>query len=312
MQRITVLDSHTGGEPTRVVLAGGPDLGTGTLAERRERFQREFDAFRACVVNEPRGNDVIVGALLTPPTRSDCVAGVLFFNNVGVLHMCGHGTIGVGVTLGYLGTITPGRHALETSVGVVPFTLDGAHRVTLDNVPSYRHQHEVSVEVPGHGPVVGDIAWGGNWFFLVHEHGQTLHPSRVEELTAFTWHIRQAIEAAGITGANDGHIDHIELCGPPLDPRNDSRNFVLCPGKAYDRSPCGTGTSARLACLAADGALAEGAVWRQESIIGSVFEGRYRWAGDHIIPSISGTAYITGETTLLVQSEDPFAQGIRL
>jgi 4-hydroxyproline epimerase len=310
MQRISVIDSHTGGEPTRVVIEGGPDLSTGSLAERRKRFHTDFDSFRSCVVNEPRGSDVLVGAILVPPTRSEYVAGVIFFNNVSVLHMCGHGTIGVGVTLAHLGRITPGRHVLETSVGLVPFTLEDQHRVTLENVPSYRFAHDVHVEVPGHGTVAGDIAWGGNWFFLVHDHGQELHASRVEELTAFTWQIRQAIERAGITGAEGGHIDHIELCGPPADPANSSRNFVLCPGKAYDRSPCGTGTSARLACLAAEGALAEGHVWRQESIVGSVFEGTYRRAGDRIIPSISGTAYITAEATLIVESGDPFARGI--
>jgi 4-hydroxyproline epimerase len=310
MQRITVIDSHTGGEPTRVVLAGGPDLGTGPLTERRERFRSKFDAFRATVVNEPRGSDVLVGAILVPPTRSDCVAGVLYFNNVGVLHMCGHGTIGVGVTLAHLGRIAPGRHILETSVGLVPFTLEGRNTVTLENVPSYRYRHNLAVQVEGHGTVTGDVAWGGNWFFLVHHHGQELHPSRVEALTDFTWRIRQALERDGIAG-EDGPIDHIELCGPPADPVNSSRNFVLCPGKAYDRSPCGTGTSARLACLAADGTLAEGKIWRQESIVGSVFEGTYRQMGDRIVPSIRGTAYITAETTLIVEADDPFAEGIR-
>ncbi len=310
MERITVIDSHTGGEPTRVVVAGGPDLGNGSLAERRERFRRDHDAFRACVVNEPRGSDVLVGALLVPPTRNDCVAGVIFFNNVGVLLMCGHGTIGVGVTLAHQGKITPGRHALETPVGVVPFTLEGQHRVRLDNVPSFRHAHDVRVEVPGHGTVTGDVAYGGNWFFLVHEHDQELQPRRVRELTEFTTRIGMALERDGITGADGARIDHIELCGPPLDPANQSRNFVLCPGQAYDRSPCGTGTSARLACLAAEGRLAEGQSWRQESIIGSVFEGSYRRAGERIIPTISGTAYVTAETTLIVQEGDPFARGI--
>jgi 4-hydroxyproline epimerase len=310
-ERIQVIDSHTGGEPTRVVVAGGLDLGRGSLTERRAIFRDRFDEFRSAVVNEPRGSDVIVGALLCEPTDPSCAAGVIFFNNVGVLHMCGHGTIGVGVTLGHMGRIKAGRHKLDTSCGVVAFEYDGANKVTLENVPSYRHATNVPVEVAGHGQVVGDIAWGGNWFFLVGEHGQTLELKNVERLTDFTWRIRQALERNGITGADRGEIDHIELFGPPQNPANHGRNFVLCPGKAYDRSPCGTGTSAKLACLAADGRLREGEVWRQESILGSVFDGSYRQAGDKIIPCVTGTAYITAEATLVRDPRDPFFSGIR-
>jgi 4-hydroxyproline epimerase len=310
-ERIQVIDSHTGGEPTRIVVAGGPDLGSGSLAERRAIFRDRFDEFRSAVVNEPRGSDVIVGALLCEPTDSSCVAGVIFFNNVGVLHMCGHGTIGVGVTLGHMGKIKAGRHKLDTSCGIVAFEYDGTNTVTLENVPSYRSATRVPVELEGHGRVAGDIAWGGNWFFLVGDHGQTLEVKYVERLTDFTWRIRQALERERIKGADGGEIDHIELMGPPQNPANHGRNFVLCPGKAYDRSPCGTGTSAKLACLAADGKLREGEVWRQESILGSVFEGSYRKAGDRIIPRITGTAYITAETTLLRDPRDPFFSGIR-
>lgn len=309
--RIHVIDSHTGGEPTRVVLAGGPDLGTGPLAERRERFRLRHDAFRSAVVNEPRGNDVLVGALLVPPSDPSCVAGVVFFNNVGVLNMCGHGTIGIGVTLGHLGRIAAGRHRLETPVGVVAFDYDGANTVSLENVPGYRHAAGIAVNVEGVGIVRGDVAWGGNWFFLVEDHGWDLDVSRVEELTGFTWRVRQALERDGITGKDGGHIDHIELNGPPRDPANHGRNFVLCPGKAYDRSPCGTGTSAKLACLHADGKLAPGQVWRQESILGSVFEGSVRLDGDCLIPRITGTAYVTADATLLIDPRDPFAWGIR-
>jgi 4-hydroxyproline epimerase len=309
LTRIQVVDSHTGGEPTRVVVAGGPDLGCGSLAERRVRFRDGHDGFRSAVVNEPRGSDVLVGALLCPPTDPSCVAGVIFFNNVGVLNMCGHGTIGVAVTLGHLRRIGAGRHRLETPVGVVGFDYDGGSRVTLENVASYRHATNVTVQVAGFGPVTGDVAWGGNWFFLVGGHGQELRLARVEALTDFAWRVRQALEREGITGAGGGEIDHIELIGPPADATNNARSFVLCPGKAYDRSPCGTGTSAKLACLFADGKLREGQMWRQESILGSVFEGSVRLVEGRIIPRISGTAHVTAEATLILAPDDPFRMG---
>lgn len=309
-RRISVIDSHTGGEPTRTVISGGPDLGRASLAERVAHLRRHHDAFRSAVVNEPRGSDVLVGALLCEPVDPTCVAGVIFFNNVGYLGMCGHGTIGVAVTLAHLGRIGPGRHRLETPVGVVAFEFDGGHRVTIENVPSYRLARDISVDVTGHGHVVGDVAWGGNWFFLVHDHGQSLALADVEHLTNFSWRIRQALARQGITG-DGAEIDHIELFGPPSGPHADSRNFVLCPGKAYDRSPCGTGTSAKLACLYADGKIQEGQIYRQESIIGSVFEGSVRAQGQGIIPLITGSAYICAETTLFLDPEDPFQMGIQ-
>ncbi len=311
MHRIEVIDTHTGGEPTRVVHAGGPPLPDGSLTERRQAFRQQYDEYRSAIVNEPRGSDVMVGALLCPPVDPTCIAGVVFFNNVGYLGMCGHGTIGVAVALGHLGRIAAGRHKLETPVGVIAFDYDGRSRVTLENVPSHRFRTGVTVPVEGHGPITGDVAWGGNWFFLVGEHGQSLTVDRSEELTDFTWRIREALVREGVTGDDGAEIDHIELFGPPVDPANDSRNFVLCPGKAYDRSPCGTGTSAKLACLAADGELAEGDVWRQESLVGSVFEGRYRMDAGRCIPQIAGTAYVNAEATLLLDSRDPFAMGIR-
>jgi 4-hydroxyproline epimerase len=310
-RRIDVIDTHTAGEPTRVVVAGGPDLGTGPLVQRRALFRERFDGFRSAVVNEPRGSDVIVGAMLCPPVDPGCAAGVIFFNNVGTIGMCGHGTIGVAVALGHLGRIGAGRHRLETPVGVVAFDYDGECTAALDNVPSYRLAADVPVEVPGHGVVRGDVAWGGNWFFLVGEHGQDLSPARVEELTAFTWRIRHALTGQGITGEGGAEIDHIELFGPPRRPEAHSKNFVLCPGGAYDRSPCGTGTSAKLACLAADGKLAPGQVWRQESIIGSLFEAGYRLEDGRIIPRIRGSAWVTAEARLLIDPRDPFAWGIR-
>ena len=310
--RIQVVDSHTGGEPTRVVVAGGPDLGRGSVADRCRVFARDFDHIRSAVVNEPRGSDVLVGALLVEPVNPAAAGGVIFFNNVGALGMCGHGTIGLVVTLAHLGRIAPGDHVLETPVGDVTATLHADGLVGVRNVPSYRYTAGVTVDVPGYGRVTGDVAWGGNWFFLVADHGELLDRSNVERLTDMTWRIRQALDANGVTGANGGVIDHIEVFGPPGDPANHGRNFVLCPGKAYDRSPCGTGTSAKLACLAADGKLEPGEVWRQEGILGSVFEGRYEPAGDgRVVPTIAGRAFVTAEATLLLQDDDPFRDGIR-
>ena len=303
MQKIKVIDSHTGGEPTRIIVEGGPDLGSGPLPARRERLQREFDRYRSAAVNEPRGSDVIVGALLVEPVDPAASAGVIFFNNVGTIGMCGHGTIGLMVTLAHMGRIKPGAHRIETPVGTVVATLEANGEVTVENVPSWRSHKAVGVDVDGK-VVKGDIAWGGNWFFLVQE-----QLTDIEALTERSWRIRQALNAQG-----HPDIDHVELFGPSKAAGASARSFVLCPGKAYDRSPCGTGTSAKLACLAADGKLAEGATWVQESIIGSTFSASYRWldrAAGKVVPSIRGTAYITAESTLLLDERDPFCWGIR-
>ena len=310
-QRITLVDSHTGGEPTRVVVSGGPDLGTGTMTERVERFKNEFDHFRAAIVNEPRGSDVMVGALLVPPLEPDSAAAVIFFNNVGYLGMCGHGTIGLMVTLAHLGRIQPGAHRIETPVGTVTATLHDNGEVSVANVPSYRHATNVAVEVAGHGIVNGDIAWGGNWFFLINQHSQNLALDNVEQLIDFTWRVRQALTQQGITGAGGQEIDHIELFAPLSQPNVQSQNFVLCPGKAYDRSPCGTGTSAKLACLYADGKLKAGEIYRQESIVGSVFEGSITERDGQLYPTIKGTAFVNAEAELILDERDPFCWGIR-
>jgi 4-hydroxyproline epimerase len=307
MTRIQIVDSHTGGEPTRLVLSGGPALGGGSLAEQVDLFRTRHDSFRSAVVNEPRGSDVLVGALLVEPTDKSCVTGVIFFNNVGYIGMCGHGAIGLVVTLAHLGRIKPGEHRLETCVGVVTTTLHADGSVSVTNVISYRKAADVAVDVPGLGIVRGDVAWGGNWFFLVEEHGRALELGNVEALTDYTWRVRQAVNRQGFP-----QVDHVELFGPPQTPGAHSRNFVLCPGKAYDRSPCGTGTSAKLACLAADKKLAENEPWVQESIIGSTFTGRYRRQGQGIIPTITGSAFVTGEATLLLNQQDRFCWGIRL
>ncbi|SQF98948.1 proline racemase [Paucimonas lemoignei] len=318
MTRIRVIDSHTGGEPTRLVIDGFPDLGKGSMAERKLLLAEQYDAWRAACVLEPRGSDVLVGALLCPPVDPNASAGVIFFNNTGYLGMCGHGTIGLIASLAHLGKIGPGIHAIETPVGTVQATLHEDGSVSVRNVPAYRYRKAVALQVPGIGQVEGDVAWGGNWFFLVAEHGLAISGDNLDALTAYTVAIQKALEDQGIRGEDGGLIDHIELFAD--DEKTDSRNFVLCPGKAYDRSPCGTGTSAKLACLAADGKLQPGQVWRQASVIGSEFEGSYEHleqSSDQslkqlVVPTIRGRAYISAEATLILENDDPFAWGIRL
>ena len=311
MNGIRVLDSHTGGEPTRLVLEGGPDLGDGPIELRLQRFKERFDTFRSAIVNEPRGSDTVVGALLCRPHREDCDFGVLYFNNVGYLGMCGHGTIGVVVSLAHAGKFKPGNHKIHTALGVVQATLRPDGAVTIENVPAYRKAKAVSVDVPGVGRVVGDVAWGGNWFYLVEWGSVPIELRNVEQLTDVSWRVRQAINAQG-----HPEVDHIELMSPAGSTHAErrGRNFVLCPGRAYDRSPCGTGTSAKLACLAADGHLQEGEEWTQESVLGSMFTARYRWldrAAGKIAPEITGTAFVTAEANLLLDPADPFCWGIR-
>jgi len=318
LKKISLIDSHTGGEPTRIIVGGGPDLGRGSLAERLQVFRDKFDHYRSATACEPRGSDVVVGGLACTPADPSCVAGIIFFNNVGYLGMCGHGMIGFVATLAHQGKIKAGQHRVETPVGIVNVELHDDHSVTVHNVPAYRYRTAVSVDVPGIGKVCGDIAWGGNWFFLINQHGQELHLSNVERLTDYAWRVRQALEASQITGENNALIDHIELFGAATKENNHSQNFVLCPGKAYDRSPCGTGTSAKLACLAADNKLAPGQLWRQESIIGSVFEASYQLpaspesqASGQILPSLRGMAFVNMEADILLNEEDPFVWGIR-
>jgi 4-hydroxyproline epimerase len=308
---VQVVDSHTAGEPTRVVVAGGPELGGDALAVRLRRFAAEHDDFRSAVVNEPRGSDVLVGALLCEPTDKNCAAGVIFFNNVGYLGMCGHGTMGVVTTLAHLGRINVGEHRIETPVGVVRATLRPDGSVTVENVASYRHRASVCVTLQNFGTVSGDIAWGGNWFFLVEDPPLRLAVDNVDQLTDFAWAVREALREGGITGAGGAEIDHIELSCCSQTAGADSQNFVLCPGKAYDRSPCGTGTSAKLACLAAEGKLSPGQVWRQAGILGTVFEGTYQLREGALIPSVTGTAFITAESRLILSPGDPFLAGIR-
>jgi proline racemase len=306
LQHIKILDTHTGGEPTRLVLEGGPDLGAGPLADRVKVFREKHDSFRSAIVNEPRGSDVVVGALLCEPHDQSCQFGVIFFNNVGYLGMCGHGTIGLVVSLAHLGRIKPGAVRLDTPVGPIEAVLHDNGEVSFTNVPSYRKLDRLELYLPGVGDVCCDIAWGGNWFCLIDGHDQTLELANIAQLTDYTSRIRQAVSDTGFP-----EVDHVELFGPSAKPGVNSKNFVLCPGKAYDRSPCGTGTSAKLACLAADGKLAPGVEWVQESIVGSLFRAKYRKQGDKVIPTITGTAHVTGEATLILDPRDPFCWGIR-
>ena len=308
MQSLEIIDSHTAGEPTRLVIDGFPDLGAGSMAERLQRLRSDHDGWRRATMLEPRGNDVLVGALLCTPVAPDASAGVIFFNNSGYLGMCGHGTMGLVATLAYLGRIQCGTHRIETPVGTVQATLHTDGSVSVRNVPAWRHATQVALQVPGYGSVQGDIAWGGNWFFLVSAHGQRVAADNIAALTHYASAVRQALVQAGITGADGAEIDHIELFAP--DPQADSRSFVLCPGGAYDRSPCGTGTSAKLACLAASGTLAPGAVWRQASVIGSQFEASYEIEHDQIVPTIRGRAWVTARATLLLDPSDPYRFGI--
>jgi 4-hydroxyproline epimerase len=306
--KIHAIDSHTGGEPTRVVVAGFPDLGKGSMSDRLERFRTTYDNLRSAVACEPRGHGAVVGAILCEPVDPASIAGVIYFNNVGYLGMCGHGTIGLVKTLDYMGRISAGVHTIETPAGNVAVELNRDGSVTITNVPSYRFAKGVSVEVAGYGAVTGDIAYGGNWFFLIGGHGLNIELKNLGALTDLSVAVRDSLVANNITGAGGAEIDHIGLFSPT--PNADSRNFVLCPGLEYDRSPCGTGTSAKLACLVADGKLKEGETWRQESIIGSWFEGKARVEGDKIVPIIRGTAHVTAELELILDETDPYRFGI--
>jgi 4-hydroxyproline epimerase len=305
MERLRVIDSHTGGEPTRVVVEGLPDFGSGPIADRLQVIARDFDRYRTAIIGEPRSSPVAVGAYLLPSVCANY--GAIFFNNARYLGMCGHGTIGVVTTLACLGKIEPGCLTFETPAGIVRTELSQRGSVSVDNVPAWRLAKEVRVDLGEAGEVVGDIAYGGNWFFISSDHGQEIHPSRLEELDAYTLRVQQALLAQGIADVDGGEIDHIELIGPSQSA--DARNYVRCPGGEYDRSPCGTGTSAKLACLFEDGKLKEGQVFRVESIIGSVFEGSIRRNGDALIPTITGRAYVNGDTTVLLDPEDPFVWG---
>lgn len=311
-QRIRVVDSHTAGEPTRVVISGGPVIPERGALAARGFLSKEADWLRCALIHEPRGFEAVVGAYLCEPADESCVTGVVFFNNTGYLNGCIHGTIGVVETLAHLARIGAGSHRIETPVGVVTAEVGADGRVTVQNVPSYRYLTHAEVEVPGYGTISGDVAWGGNWFFLIEGQGPTVQQSAIEELTQFTWAVRQALDASPLRGRDGGLIDHVETFSPPeAGVDAESQNFVMCPGKAYDRSPCGTGTSAKLACLAAKGTLAEGEIFRQAGILGTTFEGSYRRLdAETITPIVTGRAYVTAETEFILQPADPYCYGV--
>jgi proline racemase len=220
--------------------------------------------------------------------------------------MCGHGLIGMLVALQHAGLVKPGLVRVDTPAGYIAAVLGANGEVTFDNVPSYRKHHELELYLPGIGNVPSDIARGGNWYCLIGQHEHTLELANVAQLTGYCTRVRRAVNDSGFP-----EVDHVELFGPSPTPGVNSRSFVLCPGGAYDRSPCGTGTSAKLACLAADNKLAPGAAWVQESIVGSTFRAKYRRQGDKIVPTIAGTAHVTADAMLLIDPTDPFAWGIR-
>ncbi len=314
MDPVHVIDSHTEGEPTRVVLEGAPDLGVGPLPERMRRLLAHHGGLASAVTREPRAAEATVAAWPVQPHDPDADVGVLFTNAAGPLGMCGHGTIGLIATLAHLGRIGPGVVRVETPVGTVRARLEADDRVAVANVPSRRTRAGVAVALPGtwgDAPrtVHGDVAWGGNWFFLCRDHGLPVRPAAVPDLTAEARRIRRALAAAGVVGDDGAEIDHVELTGAPSGGA-DGRGFVLCPDGSYDRSPCGTGTSALLACLAADGALEEGTTWIQESVLGTRFEAWYRRREDGTVaPTIRGRAWITAEATLRFDATDPLRRG---
>lgn len=303
MITLTYIDSHTGGEPTRLVTSGLPDFGAGTVADQATVFARDFDHYRRAIVNEPRGNDVLVGAALVPASVPEADIGVIFFNNVGLLGMCGHGTIGVIASLPDL----PSTVHIETPVGLVVANRNEDNSVSITNVRSYVVAETVSVDVPDYGVVEGAVAYGGNTFLLV-----TNHPWRnrisISDVRAMTHYCEAVLSSAR---AVDPTIDHVELFAPSQYAENDSRNFVLCPGGQYDRSPCGTGTSAKLAWLYANAKLKANELYRQESVTGSVFTGKVEEHPDGgVVPTITGTAFVTARGELVIDPADALGWGI--
>ncbi|MGE4602154.1 MAG: proline racemase family protein [Planctomycetota bacterium] len=310
---IRYIDTHTAGEPTRIIIDGFPHLEGESISDCRDVLTRDHDALRAGIVREPRGHEAMVAALLLDSSIEECDAGVIFFNNVGTLGMCGHGAIGVVKALHHMGKIEVGGCTLETPVGVIETTLHPEGDVSVRNVRSYREMADVSVTIQEGIELIGDVAWGGNWFFITESPGVPIEPSRIDQLIDLCCEIRTALKADGVTGTSGAAIDHIEVHQSlPEEQGVGVRSFVLCPGKEWDRSPCGTGTSATLACLHARGQLQEGAPWIQMGVLGTRFSGTFVADGNGVYPTIRGSAYLSGEGTLHFMEDDPFRHGIDL
>jgi len=311
--RLRVIDSHTLGEPTRLVIdeawAGLP-LGAGSVRQRRDVFRERCDHLRRALVADPRGVEALVGVVLVPPADPGCDLGAFYFNRVGYLDMCGHATLGLAVSLGHLGRITPGAFRLETPAGIVGVEWHGGTAATFQGVPPRRIHRDLAVTLDDGATVTGDVATSGLWFFISRDHGLPLEPAAIPRLREKAWAIRRALEAAGITGDAGETIDHVVLLGPAHEPGHDARNFVLCPDGAFDRSPCGTATSALVGCLHEDGRLAEGTVWRQESILGGLYEATIRRVGGVLVPSVRGNAWVSAETMLQFAADDPYRTGL--
>lgn len=327
MKPLFLIDTHTGGEPTRVVFNDGaflPDGVNDDAIEIRRRLSQEADWIRRSILLEPRGSESMVGALVTldnsgASSNDSLKASIVFFNNTGYLGMCGHGLIGVVEAMRYRGDLAPGEHRFATPAGVIVATLHDDNLVSFENVPSYRYRKNVRVRinVPASDSsggvrladeVVGDIAYGGNWFFLVKV--DSVQANHLASLMRYSLAIKSALQRDEITGADGAEIDHIELCQTYDDDPLGGKTFVLCPGGHYDRSPCGTGTAAKVACLVDDGELSLRQTWTQESIIGSRFTATHRIVDGQTRVTITGRAFVNGETRCVFHNEDPFRFGI--
>jgi 4-hydroxyproline epimerase len=324
------VDAHTGGNPVRVVVGGGPLLPGVPMAEKRQIFMRDHDWVRRALMFEPRGHDVMSGSILYPSSREDCDLGVLYIEVTGCLPMCGHGTIGtvtVALEEGLVQPRTPGRLSLETPAGVVgvEYRQEGAfvEEVRLFNVPAYLHAEAVTLDVPGLGPLVVDVAYGGNYYAIVEPQPGWPGLDAVSARDLINW--SPAVRAAAHAAVAPVHpederirnVTHVMWCGPARDSRAHARNAVFYGDAAIDRSPCGTGSSARMAQLTARGALQIGDTFVHESIIGSLFDCRVESAATvgnfaAIRPSVAGWARVTGHNTIFVDDRDPFAHGFQV
>lgn len=324
------IDGHTCGNPVRVVAGGGPNLQGASMLEKRAHFLAEYDWIRHGLMFEPRGHDMMSGSILYPPTRPDCDVAILFIETSGCLPMCGHGTIGTVTTAIERGLVTPkvpGVLRLDTPAGLVvaEYRQEGqfVEEVKLTNVPAFLHSEGLTAHVEGLGEVSVDVAYGGNFYAIVdpqpafrdmadHSAGDLLRWSPILRQALNQKYTFQHPEKPEISG-----LSHILWTGKPTRPEATARNAVFYGDKAIDRSPCGTGTSARMAQWAAKGRLAEGDSFVHESIIGSMFKGRVEGTATvagkpAIIPSIAGWARVTGYNTIFIDDRDPFAHGFQV